>query len=195
MPQYSKDSEIILSTTQNRKSVAYGVETGNLRKLAPKLYTNNLDDEPEVIVKRNLWQIISLLIPNALIADRTAIELKPSSDGSIFIISERKRDIALAGIKIRTRKGHKPLPSDKPFLEGLFLSSFARSFLENMRISRPRKAEVSRTLSKEQLEEKLDAILRKSGEDELKKLRDEARKISKKLNLEKEQKKLDNLIG
>lgn len=195
MTQYSKDSEIILSTTENRKSVAYGVETGSLRKLAPKLYTNNLDDKPEAIVKRNLWQIISLLVPNALVADRTAIELKPSSDGSIFIISERKRDIELPGVTIRTRKGHKPLPSDKPFLEGLYLSSFARSFLENMRISRPRKGEVSRTLSKEQLEEKLDAILRKSGDDELKKLRDEARKISKKLGLEKEQKRLDDLVG
>jgi hypothetical protein len=36
MTQYSKYSEIILSTTENRKSVAYGFETGSLRKLAPK---------------------------------------------------------------------------------------------------------------------------------------------------------------
>jgi len=197
MPKKSEiDSEIILSTKANADKIYREVLQGNLRKLAAKIYTSNLQDKPEVIVKRNLWQILSLLEPEALVADRTAIEMKPAEDGSVFIISNRKRDIKLPGVIIRTRKGHKPLPTDKAFLDGLYLCSVARSYLENMRVSRPRDGEAARTLPREIIEEKLDSILRKSGGDEaLKKIRDEARQISKKLGLPKEQKKLDDLIG
>ncbi len=196
MPIKSKiTSEVILSDKASADGIYREVLQGKLRKLASKLYTTNLDDTPDSIIKRNLWQILGLLEPNALIADRTAIELKPTEDGSVFIISDRKRDIKLPGITIRTRKGHKSLPGDKPFLDGLFLSSVARGYLENMRISRPRNGESARTLSKEEIEEKLESILRKSGDEALKKIRDEARQISKKLGLSKEQKKLDDLIG
>ena len=86
--KYDGYYEIIISDTDNRKDVSRALTQGKLRKLASRLYTSNLNDAPEVIVKRNLWQIVGQFVPNALIADRTAIELKPAPDGSIFIIAD-----------------------------------------------------------------------------------------------------------
>jgi len=188
-------AEVIVSDTAIRKAVSRGAGTGKLRKLAPKLYTSNLHDAPEAIVRRNLWQIVSGLVPGALIADRTALELKPAGDGSVFVIADRKRELALPGVTIRPRKGHAPLPQDKPFMDGLFLSSQPRAYLENMRISRPRAGEAARTLSAADIEERLESLLRKSGKEALNRLRDEARAIAPELGLEKEFKKLDDLIG
>ena len=142
-----KTAEIIVSNATTTESVSRSVKNGTLRKLASRLYTTNLTDAPEIIVKRNLWQIIGQFVPEGLIADRTALELKPTSDGSIFIISERKRALELPGVTIRPRKGYAPLPDDKPFLGNLRLSSRARAYLENMRISRTREGESARTLS------------------------------------------------
>ena len=190
-----KQPEVIVSDATTTEMVSRSVKSGKLRKLASRLYTTNLTDAPEAIVKRNLWEIVSQFAPGALIADRTVLELKPAPDGSVFIISDRKRDIELPGVTIRSRKGHAALPDDKPFMDGLRLSSQARAYLENMRISRPREGTASRTLSKQKIEEKLDVILRRSGEPAIGQLRDEARKLAPKLDLEKEFKRLDELIG
>ncbi len=196
MPRMSSIlSEITVSETNNRRMISRAVNQGKLRKLASRLYTSNNTDTPEAIVKRNLWHIIGQLVPEALIADRTALELKPALDGSVFIVSDRKRDIDLPGIMVRTRRGHPPLPEDKPFMDGLRLSSYARAYLENMRISRPREENVARTLSRQEIEERLDTILRKSGENVIMQIRDESRKLAPVLGLEKEFKQLDELIG
>jgi len=196
MPNLSqKLSEVIISDASTTEAVSRAAKAGKLRKLASRLYTSNLTDAPEAIVRRNLWNIISQFVPGSLIADRTALELKPAPDGSIFIISERKRDINLPGVTIRSRKGHPPLPEDKTFMDGLRLSSPARAYLENMRISRPREGDVARTLARQEIEERLDTILRKSGEIAIGQIRDEARKLAPILDLKKEFKQLDDLIG
>ncbi len=187
--------EIIVADTANRRSVSRAVGQKKLRKLASRLYTANMLDAPELIIKRNIWHILGKLVPAALITDRTALELKPTPDGSIFIISDKKRDIVLPGITIRTRKGCPPLPNDKPFMDGLRLSSTARAYLENVRISRPREGNIARTFGIQHVEEKLDYILRKSGEATLQQIRDEACQLAPVLHLEKEFKQLDNLIG
>ncbi|OFW93815.1 MAG: cell filamentation protein Fic, partial [Alphaproteobacteria bacterium RIFCSPHIGHO2_12_42_13] len=107
----------------------------------------------------------------------------------------KKRNITLPGIILRPRKGIPPLPSDRPFIGGLFLSSQGRAFLENMKSSRARKGSISRTLSRLEIEEQLEALLQRGGPEALNKLRDEAFKIAPLLKLEKEYKHLDKLIG
>ena len=90
--------EVFVSTAAIKSAVSRAVAQGRLRQIATKLYTFNLDDPPEQIVRRSLWELAAAVVPGALIADRTAIENWPAADGSIYIISERKRDIALPGI-------------------------------------------------------------------------------------------------
>jgi hypothetical protein len=58
-----------------------------------------------------------------------------------------------------------------------------------------RGAEVARTLSKSELEERLDGLLRQGGEAALNRLRDDARDVSQKLGMAEEFRSLDELIG
>lgn len=186
--------EVFVSSASLTKRISRYLKEGKLRKIASRLYTKNLSDSPELIVKRNLWPIVGAYFPGGLITDRTALENKPALDGSIFLISSQKKDVELPGLILRSRKGHPPLSHDRPFIGGLFLASQARAFLENMKPSRGRGG-VSRTLSVRELEERLDLLLRRGEAETLNTLRDESSKIAKTLGLEEEFKALDKLIG
>jgi len=151
-------------------------------------------DAPELIVRRNLWPLVAVSLPGALISDRTALENRPAPDGSIFLIADHKRDIVLPGVTLRPRKGPPPIESDRHFIGGLRLASPARAFLENMRRSRAREGS-ARTLPKREIEERLDELLRHGGEAAIQRLRDEARVIAVQLGLSDEFRRLDSLIG
>ncbi len=138
--------------------------------------------------------IVAAYVPGALIADRTA-ENQPSAGGSVFVVSNRKRAVELPGLTIHPRKGHPPLETDPPFIGGLRLSSPARAYLDNMRGSRSRAGAVSRTLAIREIEERLEALLRASGEAALRRIRDEARAIAPLLDAADEFARLDALIG
>lgn len=197
MPKKSLNGlpEAFVSNAAIASAVSRAVAQGRIRQIGTKLYTFNLDDSPERIVRRSLWGLVASYVPGALIADRTAIENRPASDGSIFVVSDRKRDIVLPGITIRSRSGAPPLESDRPFIGGLFLSSTARAFLDNMAPSRRRSGDVSRTLTRVELEGRLDDVARRSGADGLNALRDEARRIAPLIDREAEYEALDRLIG
>ena len=194
MPNFSTMPEVFVSNAELAPAVSRETKLGKLRKLASRLYTRNLREPPERIVQRNLWPLVAAYLPGALIADRTALENRPAADGSVFLIADHKRDIALPGVTLRPRKGPPPLESDRPFVGSLRIASPARAFLENMRPSRVRDG-VARTLSKREIEERLDEMLRGSGEAALQRLRDDAREISAQLELQDEFRRLDNLIG
>ena len=187
--------EAFVSDATITRAVSHRVKAGKLRKLASRLYTRNLTDPPEAIVKRNLWQIVAAYFPGALIADRTAFENAPAGDGSICVVSEAGRNIRLPGHTLRPRRGLAPLPSDRPFIADLFLSSAARAYIENMRPSRTRDGLVARTLSRREIEERLDTLIRRSGEKAANRLREEIQDVGKALNREEEAADLDALIG
>ena len=197
MPEFSIDAmpEVFVSETAISKAVSAAVARGRLRKLASRLYTRNLDEEPEKLVRRNWYYLITSYYPDALITDRTALENQPAPDGSVCLISDKKRDVVLPGLVFRPRKGPGPLESDRPFIGGARLASPARAYLENMRPSRARGARLARTLSREEIENRLDALLRRQGEAALNRLRDEAREIAPQLGLEKEFETFNELVG
>ena len=187
--------EAFVSNTSISGAVSRAVRAGELRRLASRLYTRNLDDPPEEVVRRNLWGIVAGYFPGALVADRTALEAAPAPDGSVFLVSERGRIIDLPGIVLRPRRGAGPAESDMPFVAGLRLSSMARAYLENVRPSRARGGRVARTLTRGELEERLDSLIRASGEAGVNQLRDDARALGNELGMAPEFAKLDALIG
>ena len=197
MPKNSLEGlpEAFVSTPAIKSAVSRALAQGRIRQIATKLYTFNLDDPPEQIVRRSLWELVAAYAPAALIADRTAIENRPAADGSIFVVSERKRDIELPGITIRSRNGLPPLQSDRPFVGGLFLSSTARAFLDNMVASRKRGGDVSRTLTRVEIEARLDDVNRRNGTEGVNALRDEAKRIAPLIDRIAEFTALDRLIG
>ena len=199
MPEISKNldgmPEAFVSDTAISREVSRSVKAGKLRKLASRLYTRNLTDPPEAVVRRNLWHIVAGYFPGALIADRTALENAPAEDGSVCLVTETGRDIKLPGHTLRPRRGIAPVVTDRPFIAGLFLSSTARAYLENLRPSRARGGLSARTLSRHEIEERLDTLIRRSGEEGANRLRDEIGAVGQALNMEAEAADLDALIG
>ncbi len=187
--------EAFVSDKHITQAVSRGVRQGKLRKLGSRLYTRNMTDPPEAIVARNVWNIVAGYFPGALVADRTALENAPASDGSVCLITERGQEIALPGLKLRPRRGRGPFSTDRPFLSDLFLSSVARAYLENMRPSRARRGLVARTLGRAGIEERLDTLIRRSGDDAANRLRDEIRSLASPLDLKEEASALEAMIG
>jgi hypothetical protein len=187
--------EVFISTTDNKRKVHSLMKAGKLRKLSSKLYTSNLIDDAEKIVNRNLWRIVGLLYPNALISDRTAIELKPTSSGAIFVISNKTRPTTICNVTIKPRKGHSPIGGDNHFMENLFLMSGERAVLENARVTKTPAGEIPRNLSDIELEKYLDDRITKYGENTINKMRDRMKDISRQIGLEKEFAKINVIIG
>ena len=100
----------------------------------------------------------------------------------------------MPGITVKPREGVGPLEGDAPFINGLYLCSLARAYLENMRFSRSRKG-TKRTLSRSEVEERLEILLQRGGEQTLNKLREEMRPLAEQLSLISEFKEIDQLIG
>lgn len=187
--------EAFVSQRAIARQVSRAVREGRLRKIASRLYTYNLVDPPEVVVRRNLWSIVAGYFPGALIADRTALENVPAVDGSVCLITQRGQNVELPGITLRPRRGRGPLVSDMPFLSGLFLCSTARAYLENMRRTRAARGLVRRTLSRVEIEERLDTLVRRSGEDGANRLREDVRALAPALGLADLARDFDSLLG
>lgn len=191
----AKVTEVFVSNAAISNAVYEALARGQLRKIGSRLYTRNLDEDPEKLVRRCWYHIITAYYPDALISDRTALENRPAPDGSICLISSKKRNTVLPGLVFRPRKGPGPLENDRPFIGGAHLVSSTRAYLENMRPSRARGERLARTLSREEIEKRLEMLMRQQGDDALCRLRDEARTIAPQLGLEREFHDLENLIG
>jgi fido (protein-threonine AMPylation protein) len=170
---------------------------GEIRRLARGLYTPNLDEPAEQLVRRRWYDAAALYFPGAVVVDRSAATAGPAADGSLFLdIGPRPvnpRPVALPGLTLRPRNGPGPVEGDARFA-GLHMSSPARTMLDNMRPSRARTS-VSRTLRREELEERLDRLARTRGDAALNELRDEAKRIAPALGAKRELEALDLLTG
>lgn len=165
-----------------------------IRKIAPRVYTSNLVDTSENIIKRNLFMIIGKLYPGALISHRSAFELKPSTDGHFYLTYSYTKNISLPGVTLHLIAGPEPISIDIPYLDGLFISNPARAYLENLQLGYIRNG-ISKCLPQAELEERLEKKMLANGEQELNHLRDQARGIFEKLQLEKEFRLLEKIIG
>ena len=187
--------EVFVSRASISAEVTRRVAHGRLRKIASRLYTRDLDSEPEELVRRNLWSIVAGYFPGALVADRTALEMEPAEDGSVCLVTTRGADIELPGVTLRPRRGAPPTGDDRPFLSDLFLSSPARACLDNLRPSRARSGRLPRTLSRRDVESHLERLVATVGEGEVNRLRDRARRIAPNVDRAPEFAKLDAIVG
>src|SRR5688572_21786095 len=83
----SQLQEIVFASSKKAESrrITALLKENLIRKIAPRIYTSNLPDDPEVIIKRNWYWILAKLYPNALISHRSALEYKPTPGGHIFL--------------------------------------------------------------------------------------------------------------
>jgi hypothetical protein len=184
---------VFVSDASLSDQVAREVRAGRVRKVGPRLYTTNLKDDPARVVRQNWWQVLSLLVPGAVVSHRTALEGAISPAGRVYVTGPYPRTITLPGLEIVQMQGPGPVEGDLPMLE-LHVASQARACLENLSPARARKGE-AKALPPEQLERKLADLLRARGEGGLNALRDQARVLAASLDLEAEFRRLDQLIG
>ena len=189
-------SEVLFASADKAESRAISkmLKESVIRKIATRVYTSNLTDPPETIIKRNLFIILGHLYPHAVISHRSAIEFQPTPSGHIFLTYSYNRNIYLPGITVHLMEGQAGMSNDTPFIEGLYVSRQERAFLENMQISK-KKGDASKTLPQDVIEEKLEAIIRTNGEEALNALRDRARDIAESLNMKEEFEKLNKIIS
>jgi hypothetical protein len=188
--------EVFFSTTDTSRAIRRLLDAGEVRHVEGRLYTKNLADPLAEVVRRRVWDVAAGYFPGAVIVDRTAFELRPSGEeGSVFLCSGTRRIVRLPGVVLNCRRGVGTVSGDQPFLGGgLYLSSWPRRFLENMRASRARSG-VSRTLSDAEMEGQLQAVLANQGEEELNRLREETLSLAIDLDAEQEGARLGSIIG
>jgi len=189
--------EVIMATSDKsevRKKTEM-IKKGEIRKIAPKIYTTNMEDEPSDIIRRHLFYILGQLYPNAIISHRSAFEFKPTDDGDIYLTYSYTKNISLPGITVHLIEGPAGTENDMPFIENLFVSSNERRILENLEKGRARNGGNSKCLSREFIEQHLEKMLQVNGESGINKFRDKAREISKTLGMESEFDVLNGIIG
>ena len=188
--------EVICSSQDSKisKQITKLLSAGVIRKIAPRVYSSNLEEPIEGIIRRNLFQILGTLYPGTILSHRSAFEFQPTKTGQIFLTTSYTKKVKLPGITIQFLSGPSPIEGDNKFSGELYASQKARAFLENLQVSK-KLGSASKCLSLPEIEERLEQIIRVNGEDEINKLRDQARVISKQLEMPKEFEKLNRLIS
>lgn len=183
---------LFLSNSELTADVAKATRQGLLRKVGPKLYTTDLVTAPETLLRKNALGVASLRYPGCVLSHRTALEMMPA-DGVVFLTGPHDHTERLSGLTLKIKQGPGWQPGDTEFL-ALHRASPARAFLENLSHKR-RSADVSRVLSRAQLEVRLDEYLRLWGEAELNLLRDRARQLAPALDASEGFVALDQIIS
>jgi hypothetical protein len=188
--------EIVFSSSNslNSRQITNLVKVGLLRKLIPRVYTSNMIDADQDIIRKNLWMLIANLFPDTLIAYRSAIEFQLTAKDNLYLIGKSKKVYNWHGIKIRMTIGPARLSDDYPLYDQLYVSSLERALLENLMPSRTVDGE-RRTLNQQQIEERLLQELNAKGEAALNNIRDRARSIADTFGWGKTFEKLNQLIG
>ncbi|HEY9132078.1 MAG TPA: Fic family protein [Dyella sp.] len=199
MPQITDNlPELVLApkadSTANRRITRLAAQE-QLRRLYRGIYTSNLKSSPEAVVLRHWRAIVGYLLPGGVISYRSAFDGKPQ-DGRVFVTRGKTRQtLQLPGLLVevipgpeRQREGSCP----DTRLGELYMSSDPRRYLENF--SRGR-GMAERTLSQAELESKLDRLLMVGGEHRLNQLRDHARELATRLDMNAAFKRLDSVIG
>jgi hypothetical protein len=188
--------EIIFSSSQKSISnqISKAEKTGKIRKIAPRVYTTNLKDSVEEILKRHFFDLLKWRFPKAVISHRSALELRPTESGSFFLTSSYTKKINdFKGITLNVMEGKPALESDMN-LDGIWISSEWRWMLENMQISKKRGSD-SKVFPIEYIEDRLEKIIIREGEEGINKFRDKAKKIAEQLSFDNEFKKLNAIIS
>ena len=176
-----------------RRGLLRAIEAKTLRRIYSSVYTSNMDSPLESVVLRNWGAIVGFLLPDAVLAYRTAIEHRPT-DGVVHVRRGlTRRRVALPGLTVVVHPGRGALSSPPDFPnKGVYLPSEARGFVENMSTGRGVAAWV---LPQTEIEARLEKILTIRGDFKLNDLRDQARAVAGQLGMTAQINRLDGIIG
>lgn len=191
--------EIIFASDDKAESkmIAYREKKGLLKKIAPRLYTTNLLDSPESIVRRNLIAILGWRLPGCVISHKSASSLRPTEGGNLYVTYKFNRRIEdIPGLILNVMKGPGPLTSDiRLGMDEVYVSSEQRWMLEVLQPDRRGKDGERKGLDRKDVETRLDTMIRAGGEERVNQFRDKARKVAAQLDMEAEFDILNMLVS
>lgn len=167
-------TSILFSTSATKATLSRRHRAGRIRRLHDGIYTDDLAAPPERVARDHLWEIVAHVWPGAVVTDRSAFDGR-DRDGWLFIAHPhppRRSDLRLPGVTVSPRPGAAPLDGDMPYPHGLWLAGPARALLENARTGagRPPKDRPPRTLRRAELEEQIDRLAVRDGEQRLREI-------------------------
>lgn len=171
-------------------------DRNELVRIAPGLYVPQATpEEIEAKVQQNWQKIAGALVPGAVVSHISALSGGLSKD-NVVILSHPTRfnkSITLPGVKLRLVQGPEALTGDfQVGPTGLTWSSPTRALLENIGSVGKNN---SLRLGRAKVEEHLIEMLSSQGEAALNRIRDQSRQLAPALQMEKEGKLLDEIIG
>lgn len=169
------------------------LKRGELKKIAPRIYTSNFRDDPAKIIQRNWLHLLSALYPSALLSHRSALELRPTTNHHLFLTHSYTKNITLPGLTLHFLAGPGKMEGDFQLYENTFCSHEAGALLENLQPSRQSDS-LSKTLPQEVVEERLESVLKTRNTKGLLLIREQAHICAKALGMEKEYGRLNDLI-
>lgn len=185
----------------NDRQIRRRAQSGELRQIVERVYTSNLHDPLETIVRRNVWYILPHLFPKTVMTSRTGAKVslyQPEKGGKSYVFLTgpyTTRNVELPGLEVRLIEGQSALAGDTPMTTNdFYVPSRPRALLENLKPTRTRGG-VQRNLNAEEFEEYLVTLLDSGGAGNFNEIRDEARKLAPQLKAEKEFAQLDKLMG
>jgi Fic/DOC family len=184
-------SEVVFSGDADPAVLTRAVARGTLRRLARGVYTGAVDDDPGDVVRRHLWKIVGREMPGAVVVDRSARRAGPVDD-VLYVDHRRTRPLELPGLSVRPRHGPGPVDGDMELPDGLWIASIARQLLDNLR--RVRDSQQRRTLTDEEIEEWIEALLVERGEAGLNRVRDQAKHLAPVLERTREYARLTVIV-
>ncbi len=191
--------EIIFGSDDATESrlISKAEKAGKLRKIANKLYTSNMLDAPEKIVRRNLFDILAWRVPGAILSHRSGATLRPTDKGNLYLTSTfTKRIDNIPGIILNVMAGPKALASDiRLGSADIYASSENRWMLEIMQPSRHGKDGESKSLPQSFVEKRIESMITAGGEARVNAFRDSVRETANELGMTKEFEKLNTIIS
>ena len=79
--------EVIFSSQDSgiSKQISKLLKAEVIRKIAPRIYSSNLEEPVEGIIRRNIFQILGNLYPGTMLSHRSAFEFKPTKTNLLFL--------------------------------------------------------------------------------------------------------------
>lgn len=171
------------------------VSKGELKRIRQGIYTDADWGEIPQLFKSKWYEVVNYLYPDAIASHATAVLLSPQNK-VVHITADvkiRKKVPISDALIIEVHPGD-VTQLTQPFLPTLSRSAPARYLLENLQIAHS-DVDAPRALGRKWVELELCKILERNGEIELNQIRDDARQYSNSVNLSKEFKQLDNIVG
>ena len=195
-PWPTTPGSVFFGDVASAATLSRAVKDGRIRRLMRGVFTADLHATPADLVARNRWAIVARLVPDALIADRSAAEGGIPSAGVLTVVSdERREDLALPGLVVAPRPGPPPLVDDLGWAAGLHITSDARTLVDNLAVSRSRGGKIARTLSRAELEDWVVRTSQRRPDDWLLTLRARALEICDHLGVPDRRQQVEDIIG